>query len=365
MKATRCIRVRCCSCSTTASPRRRSTRPRAPTTAPWPSRARFEAEAANRPAITFPAELLARRADPSVGAILSAQEALFQSRRDLLHSQEEIGVQRERELGNQIDGLRAQVASINAQQALNKDELDGLQTLYAGGYAPKTRILALQRSAASLGGDRGEQVAAIARAQQAIGEAKTTVLQAQQTRITEAAAGLETAQNKVADIGPRLAAAKDILSHSQVTAPTDGTVFNLTQFTEGGVSGVGEPLLQIVPTGQPLVIQVKVKPTEAHAVHPGQKALITLSAYNTRTTPRIKADVVTLAADQTLDEHTGKPYFTAELRIPPDQLKRLPADVKIYPGMPVSASIVNGQRTVMSYLLGPLVDVLRQSMHEQ
>jgi HlyD family type I secretion membrane fusion protein len=328
-------------------------------------RARFEAEAANRPSITFPPELLARRAEPAVAAVIAAQQSLFDARRDVLRSQEQIGRQREQELGTQIDGLKAQVASTDAQIALNKDELNGLQTLYAGGYAPKTRLQALQRSAASLGGNRGEQIASIARAQQAIGETRIQTLQSEQTRISEAATGLQNAQDKISEIGSRLAAAKDTLSHSRVVSPSDGTVLNLTQFTEGGVTGGGEPLLDIVPTGEPMVIAVQVQPRDAHAVRPGQKALITLSAYNTRTTPRINAEVVTLSADQTIDPHTGKPYFTAELHIPPDQLRRLPPDVKIYPGMPVTASIVNGERTVMSYLIGPLVDVFSQSMHEQ
>jgi HlyD family secretion protein/epimerase transport system membrane fusion protein len=277
----------------------------------------------------------------------------------------EIGRERAEEVGNQIVGLKAQVASIDSQLGLNKEELGGVQTLYSGGYAPKTRLLALQRSAASLQGDRGEQVAAIARAQQTIGETRIQVLATQQAQISEAAAGLETAQDKIADVGARLAAAKDALTHIEVRAPVTGTVLNLTQFTEGGVVGSGEPLLEIVPSGAPLIIEAKVQPRDAHALRPGLKAQVTLTAYNTRTTPKINAEVVTISADQTVDPHTGKPYFTADLKIPPDQLKRLSPDVKIYPGMPVSASIINGERTVLSYVLSPFHDALSQSMHEQ
>jgi HlyD family type I secretion membrane fusion protein len=328
-------------------------------------RARYQAEIGSRAAITFPPELLARRADPAVQAAISSQEALFAARRAALTSQMEIGRERAEEVSNQIVGLKAQVAAIDAQMSLNKEELGGVQTLYSGGYAPKTRLLALQRSAASLQGDRGEQVAAIARAQQNIGETRIQVLATQQAQISEAAAGLETAQDKMADTAARLAAAKDTLSHINVLAPVTGTVLNLTQFTEGGVVGAGEPLLDIVPTGAPLIIQAKVQPRDAHALRPGLKALVTLTAYNTRTTPRINAEVTTVSADQMIDPHTGKPYFTAELKIPADQLKRLPPEVKIYPGMPVSASIINGERTVLSYVLSPLHDALTQSMHEQ
>jgi HlyD family type I secretion membrane fusion protein len=327
-------------------------------------RARFEAEASGKSAIAFPPDLLSRRSDPLVAATLASQQGLFDARLDLLRSQQQIGQQREKELGEQINGLRAQVASTDAQLRLNKEELGGVQSLYASGYAPKSRLLALQRSAASLGGDRGDQTASIARVQQSIGETRMQTLQAEQTRISEAATGLQQADSKLSDLGPRLAAAKDLLSHTRVYAPVSGTVLNLTQFTEGGVAGANEPLMDIVPTNQPLVIEAQIQPKDAHAVQPGQKANITLTAYNTRTTPRIKATVLTVSADATVEPHTGKPFFQVDLKIPPEELKKLPADVKIYPGMPVATSIVNGQKTILSYIVSPFTDMLHASMHE-
>ena len=328
-------------------------------------RARFEAEASRKPAIVFPADLLARRSDPAVAALLASEQALFAARRDSQRTQVEIGRQRGEELNHQIQGVQAQVAAIDAQLSLNKDELGGVQTLYSGGYAPKTRLLALQRSAASLEGSRGEQIAAIARAQQAIGETRTQTLSTQEAAITEAATGLQTTQDKLADLGSRLAAAKDMLSHTRVLSPTDGTVLNLTQFTEGGVVEPNEALTDVVPTGEPLIIEAQIQPRDAHAVVPGQKALVTLTAYNTRTTPRVNAVVLTVSADQTLDPHTGKGFFVAQLRIPAEEIRRLPPTVKMYPGMPVSTSIVNGEKTILQYMVGPFKDVLAQSMHEQ
>ena len=331
-------------------------------------RARYEAEARGAAAVTFPPELTSRRADPEVAALMSSQEALFTARRDALQSQADIGAQRAAELKSQISGVRAQVDSIDSQLRYNSDELGGVRQLYAGGYAPKTRLLALQRSEASLKGSRGEETAAIARAEQSIGETRIQVLSARQSRIAEAAAGLEQTQDKLSDIGPRLAAAKDTLAHTLVRTPVSGYVLNLTQFTEGGVVGSGEALMDVVPSDAPLIIQVQVRPQDVHAVHVGQKSLITLTPYNSRTTPRIEAEVINVAADQTLPQTAAAvaegvaaraPFFLVDMRIPPDQLKRLPRDVKVYPGMPVSTSIVTGSRSVMDYLLGPMVDALQ------
>ncbi len=336
-------------------------------------RARFEAEARGAASVSFPPELLARRAEPQLAAALASQEALFAARRDAMQSQVELGGQRVAELGSQIAGIRAQVGSIDSQLALNDDELSGVKSLYGAGYAPKTRLLALQRSEAGLRGNRGEEQAAIARAQQTIGETRVQVLSDRQARIAEAAAGLEATQDKLADVSPRLAAAREILSHTEVRSPVDGYVLNLTQFTEGGVVGQGEPIADIVPADAPLVIQVQVRPQDAHAVHPGQRSLITLTAYNSRTTPRIQAEVVSVAADQTLPQSAGSvaegvgaktPYFLVTMRIPPDQLRRLPPEVKLYAGMPVATSIVTGERSVLSYVLAPFHDMMRDSLHE-
>lgn len=328
-------------------------------------RARYEAEVRDASSVTFPPELLARRGDPAVAAVIASQQALFTARRDTLRSQVDVGRQRTAELGTQIDGLKAQVASIDAQLGYNTDEMHGVQQLYAGGYAPRTRLLALQRSEASLGGNRGEEVASIARARQTIGETRVSVIATRQARIAEAAAGLEQAQDKLADVGPRLAAAKDVLEHTQVRSPADGYVLNLTQFTEGGVVGSGESMLDVVPVDSPLIIVAQVRPQDVHAIHRGMKALVTLTAYNTRTTPRVNADVIGVSADATVDQHTGKSYFNAELRLPPVELKRLPADVKLYPGMPAQVAVITGSRTIMDYLVQPLRDSLSGSLHEQ
>lgn len=336
--------------------------------------ARFEAEARGAPSIQFPPELLARRDDPAVAAVIASQEALFAARRDTLASQVSVGDQRVRELATQIQGLKAQVAAIDTQAKLNDEELGGVSKLYSGGYAPKTRLLSLQRSAASLEGSRGEQVAAVARAEQTIGETRVQILATRQTRIAEAAAGLEETQEKIADVQPRLAAAQDALARTEVRSPVDGYILNQSQFTEGAAVGGGEPLADVVPSNAPLVIQVQVRPRDVHAVHPGQRSLITLSAYNSRTTPRIEAEVLTVAADQTMPQTTPAsaqlggparaPYFLVEMRIPPDQLKRLPKDVTIYPGMPVSTSIVTGRRSVLDYIMEPIRDAFRESLHE-
>ena len=189
-------------------------------------------------------------------------------------------------------------------------------------------------------------------------------MSAVQTRITEAATGLQQTRDKIADVLPRLAAARAALMHTEVRAPAAGAVLNLTQFTEGSAVNAGEALFDIVPSDAPLVIQLTIRPQDLHAVHAGMSAQISLQGYNSRTTPRLKATVTRVAADQVTDPHTGKAFFTAELTITPAELRRLPSEIKIRPGMPVTANLVTRDRSVLDYLLGPLGDMFGRSMHE-
>ncbi len=328
-------------------------------------RARFEAEMTNRPSITFPPELLARAGEPTIAALMSDQQNLFQSRLLVLRSQADGLRQQAIQLESRVGGLQSQIASLDSQKALIQEELAGMQALFEKGYAPKTRILALQRAAAQIGGQRGVQVAEVSRAREAISETRIKLATLQQERVSEAAEAYRNAQTEIAEVAPRLRAARDALAHTRVTSPTDGYVLNLTQFTIGGVAAPGEPLLDIVPANAPLIIDAQVKPTDIEAVAPGMDARVRLSAYSSRVAPQVAAEVTTVGADRVVVERTGEAFFPVELRIKPDELSKFNGKVKLSPGQPADVMITTGERTVLDYLLGPLKDVFSSSMREE
>ena len=93
-------------------------------------------------------------------------------------------------------------------------------------------------------------------------------------------------------------------------------------------------------------------------------ARVRLSAFNARTAPPVNAEVVTISADQLIDEKTGVGYFRADLRIPPPELAKLPKGSKLTPGMPAEAMIVTGRRSILSYIVSPLTDTIRDALRE-
>lgn len=326
--------------------------------------ARFAAEALGRNTLTFPPELLAQRADPRVAMIVQNEEFLFRSRLATVEGQVAILNQRILQLRERQTGVQVQIDSIDEQARLSREELQGYQTLYDKGYAPKTLILRLQRAIAESNGRRGSLVSEMTRTQEQIGETRMQLASVYQQRQSEAAEGKRQADAQLADINPRLGAAREALAHTEVRAPVAGFVLNMTQHTLGGVAGAGEPLMDVVPANAPLVVVAEVNPRDIDEVTAGMMAQVELASYSSLKVPKVEARVLTVSADALTNAKTGEPYFIAELKIDPSELKRLPKGVKLYPGMPANVMIITGKRTIMSFLLGPIGDIIDHAMRE-
>jgi HlyD family secretion protein len=335
--------------------------------------ARLEAQQAGSMEIHFPAELLARQSDPQVAALIAGERALHNSTMMLYSSQASVLRSQAQQAGTQIQGMRAQMSSVDVQSGSITDELGGVRELNRLGYAPKTRVTSLERGAAQLKGQKGSILSDIGRAQQSIGSISIQIAQLEEKRQTDAATGIRQAQDKLAEAAPKLRAVSESLANTTVRAPVDGYVFNLTQFTEGGVAAPGERLLDIVPSGTALVLNAHVKPNDIADVHVGMPARVTLTAYNPRTTPPIDGRVAVVAADATMDDPSAggqggqqhEPYYLVQIKIDPAQLTKSGSNVHMTPGMQASVSIITGSRTIMDYLLAPMTDALRTAMREK
>ena len=219
------------------------------------AQARLIAERDGRVRIDFGAELLGQRRDPRVAEILIDQESIFETRRRSYQGQIEILQQRVEQLGSQIKGLSAQVASEDRQLALIARGDRRRRSLFEKGLERKSRLLALRRQAALLEGSRGEHQAEIARAEQAIGEAELQMLNLADRLAAEVAEELKDVQAELDRDRGELARRRRRAPPARDPAPIAGTVVDLRFFTEGGVIEPGAPILDIVPEGDRLVIE--------------------------------------------------------------------------------------------------------------
>jgi HlyD family type I secretion membrane fusion protein len=327
--------------------------------------ARATAEATNRPAIDFPPELLSRMSDPRVASMIRDQQFLFTSRLQLFQSQGSVLSQRIDQVENQIVGNQAQVASVDEQSKLTLEEMSGYQTLYDKGFAPKPLILRYQRTMADLTGRKGSLQADIARLRQQMGETRMQLVSLRDQRESQAAEEMRDTQSKLADVLPRLTAAKQTLAETVVRSPADGYVLNLSQFTVGGVAGQGEVLMQVVPDNAPLIVTAMIKPTDIDEVRVGMDAKVRMSALSQRWVSPLPAKVTTVSADRIQNEKTGATFYRADLRIEARELANLKHGAQVTPGMPAQVMIVTGKRTIMGFLISPITDTLHDAFREQ
>lgn len=327
------------------------------------SEARLKAERDGRAAIDFPDILFAGRAVPNVDEITASETGLFLARRSARAGEIDILNQRIAQLEQQIAGLDAQQQANAGQIALIEDELTGLRSLYEKGYVSKPRILELERRREELKGERGQHIAEIARSQNAIGEARLEIIQVSNDFREEVATQLHEVQADLLDLQERYVAAADELSRLEVRAPQSGIVVGLDVHTVGGVIAPGQPILDIVPEEDELIIEAQVAPRDIDKVAIGLEAVIRLSAFDLRRTPELSGAVFSASADRIMEETSREPYYLVGARIPDSELSKL-EQLELVPGMPAEVFIKTGERTALSYFIKPLVDGMARAFKD-
>ncbi|MDA5192491.1 HlyD family type I secretion periplasmic adaptor subunit [Govanella unica] len=323
--------------------------------------ARLTAERDGLEDVTFPADLEAKaQNNEEVAKSLGGQRDMFTARKMAIKSQTDILDKRVTQLREMSNGLRAQVQSKSEQLRTLADEIKGLQELYAKGYASKSRLLALQRSEAETAGERGKYLSDIASSDMKVGETRLEVIQVQKKFEEEVVSDLRTTQQKVLDLTEQWTAARDVLNRTRVRAPVEGIIVGLKLHTLGGVINPGTRLLEIVPQNRKLLVQAKIQTHDIDQVQMGAEAEVRLLPFKQRTLPILVGQVTAVSADTLEDERTGESYYTANVEISEDQIKKLEGH-RLVPGMPADVIIKSGEYTVLQYLLGPLTDSLARA----
>ena len=296
--------------------------------------------------------------------VINRQNDLFVVRERALRNDTALFSQRQQRFREEVDGLERQKASSLNQIELIRDELRGLQMLESRGLTTRSRVLALEREAERLQGAVASIDTSIARAQNGIEEIEIE-------KSGRMRAFLQEVNTELEKIGPRLAALREQrvaaqrrLELVEIRAPVAGTIVGLTTHTEGGVVQPGETILNIVPEGDRLIVEVRVSPIHIDRILVGQEARVRLSSFNPTTTPEAAAEIVSISADSFSDERTGQSYYTATLRLNDDQPEGVPID-DLLPGMLAEAFILMGERTAIAYLIQPLESRIARSFTEE
>ena len=328
--------------------------------------ARLEAERDVADHVVFPAAFVKRAQDPQSDAArtMIAEQKLFELRREARDGKKAQLKERVAQLKKEIQGYIGQTTAKEREIALINKELEGVRELREKNLVPLTRLTALERDAARIEGERNQLIAATAQSEGKVTETELQIIQVDQDLRSEVAKDLGETRAKVSEFVERKAATDDQLKRTEIRAPQNGIVQQLTVHTVGGVVAAGDPIMLIVPDADILIVEVKIAPQDIDQLYPGQAATLRFTAFNMRTTPEIKGSVNFISADITQDQRTGVSYYVARITLDPSEVARL-GDVKLIPGMPVIAFIKTSERTMLSYLTRPLRDQVERAFKEK
>lgn len=333
-------------------------------------RARLMAERAGQREFAPPPEFATLSAEdrPIAEQVMQLQRSEMRARSGAVSAQQSVLGQRASQLVKQQGGYTRQRDSLIEQQRLIGEELDGLRTIAAKGFASMNRVRELERQEAELKGQQASMEAEYARAGEGIGETRMQSLSVSRDRLEQVESDLKDTQSKISEVLPKLVATREQLEHSLVRSPATGQIVGLDVFTVGGVVAPGQKLMDVVPDGRELIIQAQLKPTDADDAYPGQKAQVRFLSIHNRSLPLFTGTVRTVSADSFTDEKTGRSYFRTEIIVPEAELNRVRSVLgngELRPGLPVETVLKVRRRTALQYLLEPLTGALWRSGHEE
>lgn len=328
--------------------------------------ARLSAERDGLTKIVFPPELEARRAEPRLAEMMRLQQQLLASRQTSLHNELNAFAENVAGLRLQITAMQESRDSKNTQAGFLKEQLDSTRNLAREGFVARTRLLELERANAELSGAISEDIGQVGRLQRQVTEMTLRRSQRNEEYQKEVRTMLAEVRREAEALGARLAGQNFELTNAEVRAPAAGTVVGLAVFTQGGVVPAGFRMMDVVPSGDALIVEGQLPVNLVDKVQPGLKIDLMFSAFNVNRTPHIEGEVTQVSADRSVDERSGMPYYVVRAKVTPQGARDIARHrLDIRPGMPVELFVRTGERTMMNYLLKPIIDRMSSSLSEE
>lgn len=325
---------------------------------------RLLAEQAAARSIDFPDEPAAAAGDPVWQEYKRVQADLLASRRGALSS--ELAALDEAIRGNE-EAARSherQGEFKGRQHRALVEERDGMRELAGDGYAPRNKLLELERLVTESEARMSELQFEMGRARRTSAELKLKRVQREQEYRKEVATEMAAVRLELEVEGERLKAARDVLARTAIRAPASGAVVGLASQTVGGVIAAGARIMDVVPRNEALIFEAQVPPNLIHRVSVGQMASIRFSNFGASPMLTVDSRVISVAADLLTDPVTNIAYYLARVQVTPEGQKALGSNV-LQPGMPAEIVIKTGERSMLSYLLHPLARRFSRSMTEE
>lgn len=323
-------------------------------------RARLLAERDGLAAIEFPSDLDVEESPD----VFLGEMRLFDGNRTSRQSkiqQLELSVD---QIEEEIKGLEAQGQSKGDEFQVVATEYEANKGLVGKGVIARTHLVPIARDRARLSGERGEIQASIARARTRMSEIRLQIIAIDEDARTEAQRELSDVEAEYSELRDRRIAIEDRLARTDIRAPISGTINELNIHTIGGVITPAEELVTIVPEDAKLKVEVKLTPVTIDQLWVGQPARLRFTAFNQRTTPELKGEIVYVSAATTRDDTTGETYYLGDVDVSAEEIEKLGVTA-LLPGMPVEVFITTEERTALTYFIKPITDQFSRAFREE
>nr|WP_233149163.1 HlyD family type I secretion periplasmic adaptor subunit [Shimwellia pseudoproteus] len=296
--------------------------------------------------------------------IIRQQNQLMQARQTALKNAQQGDEQAIAGLSRQRDALIQASRRKQTGLALLNRQLQDLKPLTAEGYYPRNRYLETQRQSTGLAGEISETESNIVQLTNQIAQKQRDIRQRVADNQKEIESQLEDIRLQISESKKQLILSDVDLARTQITAPQDGVIMNLTLANTGAVVNPGEQLMELVPQKSTLIVEARLDVAMIDRVHNGLPVTLLFSAFNHQRTPRVPGSVTLVSADRQTDPVSHQPYYKIQAAVSPEGMKMLKGEV-IRPGMPVEVFIKTGERSLLNYLMKPIADRAFESFIEE
>ena len=293
--------------------------------------------------------------------IIEEERLLYLSRLSEMQTMLAINQQQLQQRQQELSEMQARKTSAERTLEFSRQELAKTRPLLASGAVSEVEVLRLERDVSRSRGDSEQAGAQIERVRAAIEEAQRKMQETELTFRNEARKELADVMGKLNALTEGAVALADRVDKSQIKSPVRGRVQRLLANTVGGVVQPGKDIVEIVPLDDALVLEAKVQPKDIAFIHPGQAATVKFTAYDFSIFGGLAAEVENISPDTVIDER-GNAFYLVRVRTTQASFSdKLP----IIPGMTAEVDILTGNKTVLSYLLKPVLKAKAYALRER
>ncbi|TGD73858.1 HlyD family type I secretion periplasmic adaptor subunit [Mangrovimicrobium sediminis] len=296
-----------------------------------------------------------------VPGIVDQEMALYASSQEQLALEKQIAEEQLHQRREELEEVRAREAQAARSLVLAQRELDLTRPMVNSGAVSEVEILRLERDVNKLSGERKQAAAQMNRLQSAIQEAQRKVSEVELNFVNEVREELAETISRLNALREAGTGLSDRVKQTEVRSPVNGTVKQLYYHTIGGVVLPGKEIIEVVPADDTLLLEVRIRPKDIAFLVPGQQALVKFTAYDFVVYGGLEGEVEHIGADTVMDEE-GNPFYEVLVRTYESGLAE---DKPIIPGMTVEVDILTGKKTILAYLMKPVLRAKQYALTER